>query len=426
MATPRTTPAPRAATALYSPSNGVAPVVIEASGICKTFQIPEQRLDTIKERLTRPNARRASETLEALDDVSFEVFQGEFFGIVGRNGSGKSTLLKIISSIYSADSGRVRIAGQVAPFIELGVGFNPEFSARENIHLNGVLMGLSRREARRRLDEVLEFAELERFADLKVKNYSSGMMVRLAFSIMVQADAQILLIDEVLAVGDAAFAEKCMEVFRERRSAGTTIVLVTHDMTMVRLMCDRAMLLDRGRAVHVGNPEEVALGYDRLNDGSEGSTERSGPSSGHSGSIIMEEHVRVRSTAIEGAADKARSNLLEVGAPLVVSVLLEPVRDLADMKVRLQLRAQSGVVIVAIETESLGAVAAGREVTIAGTVDNQMVPGDYFLDCWVKDTLGSDCIALQAVRLASFRVVGPPAVEGFVVPRHSIVGSVAN
>ena len=157
------------------------------------------------------------------------------------------------------------MAGRLAPFIELGVGFNPELTARENVVLNGVMMGLTRREAQRRLDAVLDFAELEEFVDLKLKNYSSGMMVRLAFSVMVQADADIMLIDEVLAVGDAAFAQKCMDVFREKRAAGQTIVLVTHDMATVQGFCDRAMLLHDGELRYVGDPEEAALRYYRLN-----------------------------------------------------------------------------------------------------------------------------------------------------------------
>src|SRR3954451_16880282 len=180
-----------------------APVVIEARGVHKTFRVPDQRIDSLKERLTRPLTRIPYRDLRALRDVSFEVHQGEFFGIVGRNGSGKSTLLKILASIYAADSGRVRMAGRLAPFIELGVGFNQDLTALENIELNGVMMGLPREEARRRRDAVLDFAELEEFSDMKLKNYSSGMLVRLAFSMMIQADADILLIDELLAVGDA-------------------------------------------------------------------------------------------------------------------------------------------------------------------------------------------------------------------------------
>src|SRR3954454_20055849 len=182
------------------------PVVIEARGVEKTFRIPQRRIDSFKERAIHPFTRVEYRELRALSDVSFDVRQGEFFGIVGRNGSGKSSLLKILAGIYRADAGRIRMAGRVAPFIELGVGFNPELTARDNVLLNGVMMGLSRRETAHRLDQVLEFAELEDFVELKLKNYSSGMMVRLAFAVMIQADADIMLIDEVLAVGDASFA----------------------------------------------------------------------------------------------------------------------------------------------------------------------------------------------------------------------------
>src|SRR3954462_2819824 len=242
-----------------------APVVIEVRQLDKTFRIPEHRADTIRERATHPFAHRRYRTLRALRDISFDVHDGEFFGIVGRNGSGKSTLLKVLASIYRADAGRVRIAGRVAPFIELGVGFNYELTARENVVLNGVMMGLPRREAQRRLDAVLDFAELEEFVDLKLKNYSSGMLVRLAFSVMIQAEADVLLIDEVLAVGDAAFQQKCRDVFREMRQDGRTVVLVTHDMTAVQRYCHRAMLLDDGALTYIGDPEEAGRQYLRMN-----------------------------------------------------------------------------------------------------------------------------------------------------------------
>ena len=167
-----------------------------------------------------PFPRRDYRTCGALDDVSFEVRKGEFFGIVGRNGSGKSTLLKILASIYRADAGTIRMAGRLAPFIELGVGFNPELTARENVILNGVMMGLTPAQARERIDAVFEFAELEEFDDMRLKNYSSGMLVRLAFSVMIQVDADMLLIDEVLAVGDAAFQQKCADVFHGMNARG--------------------------------------------------------------------------------------------------------------------------------------------------------------------------------------------------------------
>ncbi len=241
------------------------PVVIEARGIHKSFRLPEHRMDSFKERATHPLTRMEYRELRALRDITFDVHKGEFFGIVGRNGAGKSTLLKVLASIYRADSGTIRMAGRLAPFIELGVGFDPELTGRENAVLNGVLMGLSRQEAQRRLGAVLEFAELEEFDELKLKNYSSGMMVRLAFAVMVQADADIMLIDEVLAVGDAAFASKCMDVFHERRRAGKTLVLVTHDMESVQALCDRAMLIHDGEMSHIGDPEEAARQYLRRN-----------------------------------------------------------------------------------------------------------------------------------------------------------------
>src|SRR3954454_877561 len=241
MSTNQVTKGPTASTASRV---GASPVAIEVRGLEKSFRIPTHRIDTFKERALHPFSRNEYRELRAIRDMSFDIHRGEFFGVVGKNGSGKSTLLKVLASIYRADAGRVRIAGRVAPFIELGVGFNYELTARENVVLNGVMMGLPRREAQRRLDAVLDFAELGEFVELKLKNYSSGMMVRLAFAVMVQADAEIMLIDEVLAVGDAAFAQKCADTFHEMRTAGKTIVLVTHDMLAVEEYCHRAMLID--------------------------------------------------------------------------------------------------------------------------------------------------------------------------------------
>jgi len=217
-----------------------APVIIEARDVEKTFRIPHHRVDTLKERALHPFRAGGHRDLRALRDVSFDVHRGEFFGIVGRNGSGKSTLLKILSSIYRADGGRIRMGGRLAPFIELGVGFNPDLTARENVTINAIMLGLSRKQAAARFDEIIAFAELEEFLDLKLKNYSSGMHVRLAFSVAVQADADVLLIDEVLAVGDAAFQQKCFEQFERMKREGKTIVLVTHDMSAVRRFCHQA------------------------------------------------------------------------------------------------------------------------------------------------------------------------------------------
>ena len=226
-----------------------APPAVAVDGVSKTFRLPHERVHTLKERVLHPFRRMGHEAFPALRDVSFAVDHGEFFGIVGRNGSGKSTLLKLLAGIYAADKGRIYVNGRMSTFIELGVGFNNDLPARDNVMINATMLGLSPREARRRYDAVIDFAELREFEDLKLKNYSSGMEVRLAFSVMMQVDADVLLIDEVLAVGDASFQQKCFDEFARIRRAGKTVLLVTHDMANVQRFCDRAMLLERGRVV---------------------------------------------------------------------------------------------------------------------------------------------------------------------------------
>ena len=242
-----------------------APPPVVADQVQKHFEIPRERVSTLKERTLHPFRRSATDTLHALRGVSFAVQPGEFFGIVGRNGSGKSTLLKCLAGIYGVDSGSIYINGRMSTFIELGVGFNPDLPARDNALLNATMLGLSPREARRRFDSVIDFAELGEFVDLKIKNYSSGMLVRLAFSVMIHVDAEILLIDEVLAVGDAAFQQKCYDEFERIRSSGATVLLVTHDMSAVQRFCNRALLLEHGRPVELGDPEHVGNRYLELN-----------------------------------------------------------------------------------------------------------------------------------------------------------------
>jgi ABC-type polysaccharide/polyol phosphate transport system ATPase subunit len=239
------------------------PVVVDR--VHKRFEIPRERVSTLKERALHPLRRSPIDVLHALREISFAVEPGEFFGIVGRNGSGKSTLLKCLAGIYAVDSGSIYVNGRVSTFIELGVGFNPDLPARDNVILNATMLGLSPREARKRFDGVLDFAELGEFVDLKLKNYSSGMMVRLAFSVMIQVDAEILLIDEVLAVGDAAFQQKCYDEFERIRASGSTVLFVTHDMSAVQRFCDRALLLERGHVVELGDPEQVGNRYLELN-----------------------------------------------------------------------------------------------------------------------------------------------------------------
>lgn len=382
--------------------------MIEVRGIDKSFRVPEHRVDSFKERAAHPFSRMELRELHALRDISFDVHQGEFFGIVGRNGSGKSTLLKILASIYRADAGRIRMAGRLAPFIELGVGFDLELTGGENAVLNGVLMGMTRREATQRLDAVLDFAELRGFEELKLKNYSSGMMVRLAFAVMVQADADIMLIDEVLAVGDAAFARKCMEVFHERRSAGKTIVLVTHDMETVQLMCDRAMLIHDGEMRYLGDPEEAARQYYRLNFVG---TAEAGP--GPARTTRGDVNVKVVRAQLTGADGEPVATVPQ-DEPLRLDVLLEARRDLTAPRFTLHVRSAEGTVVFGLTRDMESDVAAGRQVRLAGRIENALMPGPYSLDCWVQGEGDGGDLAVQGLQLLRFAVQGSGSSGGLV------------
>jgi ABC-2 type transport system ATP-binding protein len=240
--------------------------IIKVENVSKNFSLPHERTTSIKGGIVHifKHKVRSVETQHALRDVSFEVNKGDFFGIVGRNGSGKSTLLKIISEIYAPTSGKVTVSGKLVPFIELGVGFNPELTGKENVYLNGALLGFSRQEIAAQYDDIVSFAELGEFMDQKLKNYSSGMQVRLAFSVAIRANSDILILDEVLAVGDEAFQKKCSDFFIQAKENGKTIVLVTHSMEDVRKFCNRAILIEEGVVRVEGSPDKVASAYSKL------------------------------------------------------------------------------------------------------------------------------------------------------------------
>jgi ABC-type polysaccharide/polyol phosphate transport system ATPase subunit len=234
---------------------------IKVVEVSKTFLIPHEQRARLKEYFAHPLRRTTYERNEALKAVTFDVARGEFFGIVGRNGSGKSTLLKILARIYRADRGVVQVNGKLSAFIELGVGFNMELSARENIEINGLLLGLTPRQIEERFDEILAFAELERFVDQQLKNYSTGMLLRLAYSIAIQVPFDVLLLDEVLAVGDASFQVKCFDTFETMRRDGKTVVFVSHDLDSVERFCDRALYLNDGTVQCIGETKDVVEVY---------------------------------------------------------------------------------------------------------------------------------------------------------------------
>jgi ABC-type polysaccharide/polyol phosphate transport system ATPase subunit len=356
---------------------------VEVSGVSKTFTIPRERVHTLKERALHPLRRSGADELRALRDVSFQVEAGEFFGIVGRNGSGKSTLLKCLAGIYKTDQGRIYVNGRLSTFIELGVGFNMDLAARDNVLLNATMLGVSQREARRRFERILEFAELEEFVDLKLKNYSSGMLVRLAFAVMIQVDADILLIDEVLAVGDAAFQQKCYDEFARIRRDGTTVLLVTHDMASVKRFCDRALLLEHGRIVDVGEPDLIGDRYLELNfdkhardeaPPADPATAEVAAPDGHGAAEIVsawfqdEHHKPIAYLPLrERCAYLAR---VRFTADVVDPIITMEMRDDQDTKV---------FGCGSERLEPLGTFAAGDELTFMATFDAVLAPGRYFL-----------------------------------------------
>ncbi|HEY8886544.1 MAG TPA: polysaccharide ABC transporter ATP-binding protein [Candidatus Microsaccharimonas sp.] len=249
-------------------------VAVSVENVTKNFKIPLEGSNGLKQKIVNQfKGRKGYREFTPLKGISFKVYEGDFFGIVGRNGSGKSTLLKTIAGIYSPQGGQIHVAGSLVPFIELGVGFNPELSGRENVYLNGALLGFSHKEVAAMYDDIVEFAELSEFMEERLKNYSSGMQVRLAFSIAIKAQGDILLLDEVLAVGDSAFQQKCFDYFEQLKKEKKTIIIVTHDMGAVQRFCNRAMIISNGVIEKIGKPDDIADVYKRENLEHEGKSE---------------------------------------------------------------------------------------------------------------------------------------------------------
>lgn len=237
-------------------------IAIEVCNLSKTFHMPMERRATLRERVLNIWKGNQQAILKPLNDISFEIKKGEFFGIVGRNGSGKSTMLRILAGVYKPDPGGViKVSGKISPMLELGVGFHAELTGRENVYLNATILGLTRKQIDAVYREIVEFSELEQFMEMQVKHYSSGMQVRLAFAVAIQVDAPILLLDEVLAVGDYVFQEKCFALFERFKREGKTIILVTHNEQSMLRFADRILLLQKGKVTDIGDPQKVLNHY---------------------------------------------------------------------------------------------------------------------------------------------------------------------
>jgi ABC-type polysaccharide/polyol phosphate transport system ATPase subunit len=364
---------------------------IRVRGLQKTFRIPKERVHTLKERALHPLRRAQYDHLRILRGIDFDVLQGEFFGIVGRNGSGKSTLLKCLAGIYRVDAGTIHLSGRLSPFIELGVGFNPDLPARDNVEINAVMMGLNPREARARFDEIIAFGELEGFVDQKLKNYSSGMQVRLAFSVMVHSNPDVMLIDEVLAVGDAAFQQKCLDVFYRLRAEGKTIVLVTHSMGLVDQFCHRAMMLSDGEVKLIGDPGEVGRAYLSENF-------RTADSDlGHRGQTA--ELVRVIDVWITDAEDR-RIDTVAYREPFRLHVAIEALAPIQEPGIAMWVTNEDRVRVFSAGArengEALGDLEAGERIDFSIEAENPLSAGRYYVGCSVaRGSAGLDVLLYQ-------------------------------
>jgi ABC-type polysaccharide/polyol phosphate transport system ATPase subunit len=400
----------------------VPPIVPDAPAVVvddvhKVFALPKEKIHTFKERALHPFKRTEFDRLQAVDGVSFTVPHGEFFGIVGRNGSGKSTLLKCLAGIYRIDSGAVYVNGRLSTFIELGVGFNPDLAARDNATLNAIMLGLGRKEADARFERILDFSELHEFQDLKIKNYSSGMLVRLAFSVMIQVDADILLIDEVLAVGDAAFQQKCFDEFNRLREERRTILFVTHDMASVQRFCDRAMLLERGRMTAIGAAEEIAGAYFQLNFG--GAAPTVAAEAGRRGDGSAE--------VLEGWFEDEngeRADTLAQGRPCAYCARVRFNAPIADPTLAISISGDQQRPVFATSTvwqsERSGTFAAGEEALLRVAFDNALAPGRYHAATSVARSGGGEDVLDHREKLASVLVTGTRAGGGLVDLPHDL------
>ena len=377
---------------------------IEVDGVSKRFRLYHDRNQSLKATLMRGRRARYEEFL-AVDDVSVDIRHGETFAFLGRNGSGKSTLLKVISRIYRADGGSVQVDGKLSALLELGAGFHPELSGRENVYLNGSILGLPKKELDRRFDDIVEFAELGQFIDMPVKNYSSGMYVRLGFSVAINVDPDVLVVDEVLAVGDELFQRKCSAKFAELRQQGKTIVLVTHSLSAIRSMCDRAMWLDRGRCKAIGDAGDVIDEY-LAGMEPEAAVEAGGGVRWGTG------EARITDVLLLDGSGRP-THVVRTGEPLAIQVSWETDEEVPEPVFSIVLYTPDGIVLSVPNTKDAGVVPASIDGhgTATFAVDAlPLLPNSYEVSVALTDRTAATHISNRH-RVARFDVIPGDAPE---------------
>lgn len=357
-------------------------VAIRVENVTKAFKIPHEKHTSLKSTVLNIFSKKGFTVFEAAKNIDFEVNKGEFIGIIGRNGSGKSTLLKMLAGIYVPDKGKIKINGRLSPFLELGVGFNPELTARDNVFLGGSILGLSRKEIEGKFDEIIKFAELEEFVDMKFKNFSSGMQVRLAFALSINAHAEILLMDEVLAVGDSNFQAKCLEEFNNYKEQGKTVVLVTHDVSTVEKYCDRAMLLRGGKIEKIGNTSEVVNLYtsqnmaDQEGDHERGDVELSSDRVGK-----PQKGVEIKGVKILSGAGEQKNSFVS-GEPLKFEISYKVNnKNIKELNFAVGLRTGEGVLVFGYVTESSKFIPKKKSGKITLSIGKlNLMAGKYYIN----------------------------------------------
>lgn len=398
-------------------NNTTENVAVRVDGLSKTFRIPTEASSGIKQKIINTiKGKKGYREFTPLKDISFEINKGDFFGIVGRNGSGKSTLLKSIAGIYTPSEGGVHVDGVLVPFIELGVGFNPELTGRENVFLNGALLGFSHSEMEAMYDEIVDFAEIGDFMEEKLKNYSSGMQVRLAFSIAIRAEADVLLLDEVLAVGDEAFQRKCNDYFeRIRKDANKTIILVTHSMESVRKYCNRAMLISEGEIKQIGSPDKVANAYSDIFI-----NERIIELESQKNEVDKLDYKKISDVGLQDiniVQNEIVTQAVRFQKDFSLEVTLSSDQEYNDLTMGVHFFDQAGRDILAISTKTFGSLRLKKGSNlIRFDIQNIFTDGDYYINLAVEDN-NTKQLLVQSHEISPFSVVGLNLTE---YSKHSL------